>query len=110
MPGLPDHLVPGHDGRGCDHVVAVPAGDGHEGDGGRVVSDLLDEALDLLMDLLEPGLGAGRLCGVHLVDGHDDLLDTEGVGEQGVLPSLPVLADTGLAAAEATTCRFRLKS
>ena len=96
MPGLPAHLVPGHDGGGCDHVVAVPAEDGHEGDGGGVVADLLDEALDLLLDLLEPGLGVGRLGGVHLVDGHDELLDAEGVGEQGVLPGLPVLGDTGL--------------
>ena len=90
------HLVPGHVGGGGDHVVAVPARDGHEGDGGGVVADLLDEALDLLLDLLEPGLGVGRLGGVHLVDGHDELLDAEGVGEQGVLPGLPVLGDTGL--------------
>jgi hypothetical protein len=74
----------------------VPAGDGHEGDGGGVVSDLLDETLDLLLDLLEPGLGLGRLGGVPLVDGHNELLDAEGVGEQGVLPSLPVLGDAGL--------------
>ena len=34
--------------------------------------------------------------GVHLVDGHDELLDAKGVDEQGVLPGLPVLGDTGL--------------
>ena len=60
------------------------------------VADLLDEASDLLLDLLEPGLGVGRLGGVHLVDGDDQLLDAEGVGEQGVLPRLPVLGDAGL--------------
>ena len=43
----------------------------------RVV--LLDEALDLLLDLLEPVLEVGRLCGVYLVDGHEGLLDAEGV-------------------------------
>ena len=90
------HLVPGHVCGGGDHVVAVPAGDGHEGDRGGVVSDLLDEALDLLLDLLEPFLRVGRLGGVHLVDGHDQLLHPEGVGEQGVLPGLSVLGDSGL--------------
>ena len=89
-------LVPGHLLGGVDHVVSVPARDGDEGNGGRVVSDLLDEAGDLLADLLEPGLAVGRLGGVHLVGGHDELLDPEGVGEQGVLPGLTVLGDTGL--------------
>merc|ERR1719309_233724 len=89
-------LVPGHVGRGLDHVVAVPPGDGHEGNCSWVVAHLLDEAGHLLLDLLEPGLGVGRLGGVHLVDGDDELLDTKGVGEQGVLPGLPVLGDTSL--------------
>ena len=57
---------------------------------------LLDETGHLLLDLLEPGLGVGRLGGVHLVDGHDELLDTEGVGEESVLSGLAVLGDTGL--------------
>merc|ERR1712062_316087 len=89
-------LVPGHVGRGLDHVVAVPPGDGHEGNGSWVVANLLDEARHLLLDLLEPGLGVGRLGGVHLVDGDDQLLDTKGVGEEGVLPGLPVLGDASL--------------
>merc|ERR1719309_358670 len=89
-------LVPGHVGRGLDHVVAVPPGDGHEGNCSWVVAHLLDEAGHLLLDLLEPGLGVGRLGGVHLVDGDDQLLDTEGVGEQGMLPGLPVLGDASL--------------
>ena len=57
---------------------------------------LLDEARHLLLDLLEPSLGVWGLGGVHLVDGDDQLLDTEGVGEEGVLPGLPVLGDTSL--------------
>merc|ERR1719325_19573 len=89
-------LVPGHVGRGLDHVVAVPPGDGHEGNCSWVVANLLDEAGHLLLDLLEPGLGVGRLGGVHLVDGDDQLLDTEGVGEESVLPGLPILGDTSL--------------
>ena len=57
---------------------------------------LLDEARHLLLDLLEPSLGVWGLGGVHLVDGDDQLLHTEGVGEQGVLPGLSVLGDTSL--------------
>merc|ERR1712087_729446 len=69
---------------------------GTKGNRGRVVADLLDEAGDLLADLLEPSLAVRRLSGVHLVGGHDELLHTEGVGEQGVLPGLTVLGDAGL--------------
>ena len=36
------------------------------------------------------------LRGVHLVDSDDELLDTEGEREKGVLASLTVLGDTGL--------------
>merc|ERR1719219_656916 len=96
---LPLHvpaLVPGHLLGGVDHVIAMPAGDGDEGNSGGVVADLLDEAGDLLADLLKPGLAVGRLGGVHLVGGHDELLHPEGVGQQRVLPGLAVLGDAGL--------------
>merc|ERR1719331_2738515 len=89
-------LVPGHVLGGLDHVVSVPSRDGDEGNSGGVVANLLDEAGDLLADLLEPGLAVGRLGRVHLVGGHDELLHPEGVGEQGVLPGLAVLGDAGL--------------
>ena len=36
------------------------------------------------------------LGGVHLVDTNDELLDTQGEGQQGVLTGLTVLWDTGL--------------
>ena len=36
------------------------------------------------------------LGGVHLVDTDDELLDTEGEGEESVLTGLAVLGDTGL--------------
>merc|ERR1719378_1197776 len=75
---------------------AVPARDGHESHGGRVVADLLDETRHLLLDLLETVLAVGRLSGVHLVDSNNELLDTKGVGKESVLPSLAVLGDTGL--------------
>merc|ERR1719507_503687 len=96
---LPLHspsLVPGHVGGSLNHVVAVPSGDGDEGNSGGVVANLLDETGHLLLDLLEPGLGVGRLGGVHLVDGNEQLLDTEGVGEQSVFSGLSVLGDTSL--------------
>merc|ERR1719187_1076219 len=89
-------LVPGHVLAGLQHVVPVPARDGDEWDTSRVVSDLLDEARDFLLDLLEPSLAVRRLGGVHLVDSHDQLLDSQGVGQQGVFPSLPILGDSSL--------------
>ena len=97
--GVPLHvpsLVPGHVLGGLDHVVSVPSGDGDEGNSDRVVSDLLDEVLDLLLDLLKPGLAVRRLGRVHLVTSNNQLLDTEGVGEESVLPGLTVLGDPGL--------------
>merc|ERR1719458_1324652 len=60
----------------------MPSRDWHEGNGSGVVTDLLDESGHLLLDLLEPGLGVGGLGGVHLVDGHDELLNTQGVGKK----------------------------
>lgn len=87
-------LVPGAVGGGLNHVVTVETGDGHEGNVLGVVADLLDEVGGLLDDLLVTLLGP--LGGVHLVDGDDELLDTEGVGKQGVLTSLTVLGDTSL--------------
>ena len=72
----------------------MPTRDGDEGDGDRVVSNLLDEALGLLDDLVESVLGP--LAGVHLVASNNELPDTEGEGEEGVLSGLSVLGDTGL--------------
>ena len=87
-------LVPGHVGGGVDHVVAVETGDGDEGDGLGVVADLLDEAGGLLDDLLVTSLGI--VGSVHLVDGDDELTNTQGVGEQSVLTGLAILGDTSL--------------
>lgn len=87
-------LVPGAVGGHFDHVVTVETGDGDEGNSLGVVSDLLDERGSLLDDFLETSLRP--LGGVHLVDGDDELLDTQGVGEQGVLTGLAILGDTSL--------------
>ena len=54
---------------------------------------LLDEARHLLLDLLEPSLGVWGLGGVHLVDSDDELLDSQGVSQQGVLSGLTILGD-----------------
>jgi hypothetical protein len=87
-------LVPGAVRGVVNHVVTVESGDGHEGNVLGVVSDLLDEVGGLLDDLLVTVLGP--LGGVHLVDGDDELLDTKGVGKQGVLTGLAILGDTSL--------------
>merc|ERR1719449_58652 len=96
---LPLHLpslVPGHLVRGVDHVVSVPARDGDEGNGHWVVSDLLDKVGNLLLNLLKPGLAVGRLGGVHLVTGNNELLDTKGVGKQSMFSGLTILGDPSL--------------
>jgi len=85
-------LVPGAVGGDVDHVVTIEAGDWDEWDVLGVVADLLDETGCLLDDLVETILGP--LSGVHLVDGDDELLDTESVGEKSVLASLAILGDT----------------
>merc|ERR1719170_13020 len=74
----------------------MPSGDGDEGNSNWVVSDLLDEVGDFLLNLLKPGLAVGRLGGVHLVTGNNELLDTKGVGKEGVFSGLTVLGDTSL--------------
>ena len=87
-------LVPGAVGGNVDHVVAVEAGDGDERNVLGVETDLLDEVGRLLDDLLVTILRP--LSGVHLVDGDNELLDTEGVGKQSVLTGLTILGDTSL--------------
>jgi len=87
-------LVPGAVGGNVDHVVTVEAGDRDEWDVLGVIADLLNEVGCLLDDLVETILGP--LGGVHFVNGDDQLLDTESVGEEGVLTSLAILGDTSL--------------
>ena len=72
----------------------MPSRDRDEGDGLGVVADLLDETGSLLDDFVEPVLGP--FGSVHFVASDDELSDTEGEGEEGVLSGLSVLGDTGL--------------
>lgn len=87
-------LVPGAVGGGLKHVVTVEARDGDEGNGLGVVADLLDEVGGFLDNFVVTILGP--LAGVHLVEGDDELLDTEGESEQSVLTGLAILGDTSL--------------
>jgi hypothetical protein len=87
-------LVPGAVGGRLKHVVTVETGDGDEGNGLGVEANLLDEVGGLLDDLVVTGLGP--LGSVHLVEGNNELTDTEGESEKGVLASLAILGDTSL--------------
>merc|ERR1719180_520339 len=89
-------LVPGHVGGCLDHVIAMPARDWHKGHGGRIVTNLLDEASHLLVDFLKPSLRVGRLSGVHLIHSNNQLLHTQGVGQQSMLPGLSILGNASL--------------
>lgn len=89
-------LVPGHVGGLLDHVVTSPAGDGDELDLLGLEADLGEVGGNLVDDLVEAGLRVHGGLVVHLVDGDDDLLDTEGEGEESVLTGLAILGDTGL--------------
>merc|ERR1719228_2260403 len=84
-------LVPGHVLGLFQHVVSMPSRDGHEGNGGGVVANLLDASRHLLLDLLETSLRVWWLGRVHLVDTNDQLLDTKGISQEGVLTGLTVL-------------------
>lgn len=87
-------LVPGAVGGGLKHVVTVETGDRNERNVLRVVSDLLDEVGSLLdnfvVTILRP------LASVHLVEGNNELTDTEGESQKSVLTSLAILGDTSL--------------
>jgi len=87
-------LVPSHVGGRLKHVVSVPSRDGNEGNVLGVESDLLDETGSLLDDFLVTSLGV--LGGIHLVDGDDELTNTEGEGEESVFTGLSILGDTSL--------------
>ena len=52
IPALEPHHVPAW----FQHVVAVPAGDGHERHGLGVVADLLNVGANLLLDFIEANL------------------------------------------------------
>ena len=73
-------LVPGHLVSLLEHVSSGPSGNGDEGDVDGVVTGVLQEEGGLLLDFLVSGLSPVGGGVVHLVDGNDHLLNTEGVG------------------------------
>jgi len=89
-------LVPGHVGRLLEHVITSPARDGDEGDVLGAVTDTLKELRDSGLDLVVALLRVLDGLGVHLVDGDDHLLDTEGESKKSVLAGLTVGVNTSL--------------
>ena len=92
-------FVPRHVGAGQPHVVSVPSRDRDEWDSNMVISNLLDEVIDFLLDFFEPNLTVRRIGRVHLVDCNDKLLDSQ--GQHGVFFGLTILGDTSLELTEA---------
>jgi len=91
-------IVPGHVLGSLNHVVANPTGDGDERNVGNIVADLLQVDGELILDLIETGLRVVDRGVVHLVDSDDHLLDSHGLGEEGVLTGLAILGETSFKA------------
>jgi hypothetical protein len=87
-------LEPGHVLGRLEHIVTVPSRNGNHGNSLGVVSNLFNEPSNFLANFIESVLGP--LVRVHLVDGNNELLDSEGVSEESVLTGLSVLGDTSL--------------
>jgi hypothetical protein len=81
-------LVPGHLVGALNHVVADPTGDGDEVHLGGLVSDLLQVAGNLLLDIVVTSLRV--VSRVHLVEGNDHLRYTKSEGKQSVLLGLAI--------------------
>lgn len=78
-------------GAGLQHVVTIPAGNGDKGHSVRIVTNLLDVSADFFNDFIIALLAVVGLGGVHFVDAYNELLDSQGVGQQGVFSGLSVL-------------------
>lgn len=89
-------LVPGHVLGLLEHVITSPARDGDEGDVLGLVTNALKELGDGFVDFVVALLRVLNGLGVHLVDGNDHLLDTEGEGKKSVLTGLSVGINTSL--------------
>lgn len=78
-------------GAWLQHVVTIPAGNGNKGHRVWIVTNLLDVSADFFNDFIIALLAVVGFGGVHLVDAYNELLDSQGVGQQGVLSGLSVL-------------------
>mmetsp|Transcript_12824 Transcript_12824/g.36793 ORF Transcript_12824/g.36793 Transcript_12824/m.36793 type:complete len:488 (+) Transcript_12824:124-1587(+) len=87
-----DSAPPSHVGGLGDEVVSHPSRDGqdrHRGlDKVRLPANLAEHVAHLVTDLLITGLLVAGDVRVHLVDTHDELLDSEEVDQTGVLAGL----------------------
>mmetsp|Transcript_31388 Transcript_31388/g.76910 ORF Transcript_31388/g.76910 Transcript_31388/m.76910 type:complete len:304 (-) Transcript_31388:34-945(-) len=79
-----------------EEVVTGPSRRRDDGHLVWLVANLLEVEGHFLLDFLVAVLGPVDGFVVHLVAGNDHLLDTEGVGQEGVLAGLSVLRDTRL--------------
>ena len=75
-------LVPRRTLAAVDHVVALERRHRHEVQGGRFEVDLVGEGQVVGLDRLEHTLV--EALEVHLVDGHDDVLDAQQAGDKAV--------------------------
>jgi len=69
----------------------VPSGDWDKGNRLWIVTDLLDVVSDFGGNFRESFFTVWRLSGIHLVDTNDELLHSEGEGQESVLSSLSIL-------------------
>lgn len=83
-------------GAGLQHVVTIPAGNGDKGHRVWIITNFLDVSADFFNDFIVALLAVVGFGGVHFVDAHYELLDSQGVGQQGVLSGLSVLGYPGL--------------
>jgi hypothetical protein len=88
-------LPPWHIGRALKHVVTNPSRDRDEWNLFGVVSDLLEESGNFVLNFHKAGLTILDRLVVHLVDSDDHLLDTKSEGKKGVFASLTFLGDSG---------------
>ena len=86
--------VPWHVGGAVDHVVTSEAGDWDELVHLWLVTDVGEDAGHFALDFVETSLVVVDGAVIHLVASNDELLDTEGEGEESVLTGLALLGDT----------------
>lgn len=83
-------------GAGLQHVIAIPAGNGDKGHCVWIVTNLLDVGTDFFNNFIISLLAVVGFSGVHLVDAYNELLDSQGVGQQGMFSGLSVLGYASL--------------
>lgn len=78
------------------HVLTGPARDGNKRHSSGIIADSFEESAHTLDHFTKARLVVWWLSNVHFVYSDNDLLDTECVGKQGMLPGLAIPGDTSL--------------